>query len=451
MRGLVLSTIAVLLMASAPAAQQAGGRLGRALDAIERNNLNELRRLLQEDASLVRSTEAGILPHWRWTLLHSATAGPSVLAIVSAIVDAGADINAKDNEGNTPLHFAMKRLGSRERLQAKDYEAIIQLLLAKKADVHVVNVGGATPLHTASAFRADPSGVELLIQAGAEVNRKAPDSYGGWTPLHGAAARGSANIVATLLKHGADPTARDAKGMTPLQVAEQGGFVEAARVLRQAASTSAAAAAATPTIAAPPPANVTGPPTAPRPSSVAGLVQGRVLWNGQPIAGATVYVADDFKTGATRYGTVTTDEQGRFSIPGVPDGSKYIGISGNQRVFWISGGTPFTMAGAAFTRDFHLCKGFDPASPANNEAVSGRPTLRWDPYPDAARYVVTVLSSKMEPVFTRGSAQGAPLTETSVQVDIALAPAEYQWRVDAFNAAGQMIGCSYLPRRFTVR
>jgi len=43
-----------------------------------------------------------------------------------------------------------------------------------------------------------------------------------------------------------------------------------------------------------------------------------VVWNEQPIAGAIVYVADDFKAGSVRYGTVTTDEQGRFFIPGVP-------------------------------------------------------------------------------------------------------------------------------------
>jgi ankyrin repeat protein len=39
-------------------------------------------------------------------------------------------------------------------------------LLDKKADVHIVNVGGATPLHTAAAFRADPSVVESADSGG---------------------------------------------------------------------------------------------------------------------------------------------------------------------------------------------------------------------------------------------------------------------------------------------
>ena len=446
MRHFALASITSLLVVTSIAADQAGGRLGRAVDSIERNDVNGLRRLLQEDPKLVRQTEAGVLPHWRWTLLHSATAATSSVAIVSVLIDAGAEINAKDNEGNTPLHFAMKRIG-REKLPAQDYEAIIRLLLEKKADIHAVNAGGATPLHTASAFRADPAGVELLIQAGANVNQKALESFGGWTPLHGAAARNSGAIVDVLLKHGADRTARDAKGMTALQVAEQGGFSDAARVLRAAGPPPATPSAATPAVTTPP-ASTSAPPPTP-PSSTSGTVQGRVLWNGQPVAGATVWVADDFKPGTTRYGTVTTDEQGRFSFSGIPQGNKYVGVSGNQKVFWIGSGAPFTMGASAYIRDFHLCKGFDLGSPAMNETVSNRPVLRWDPYPDAVRYLAVVMKDT-EPVFTRG-AQGPPLTEASVQVDVTLAAGAYQWRVNAFNAAGQVIGCSYAPRRFTVR
>ena len=66
------------------------------------------------------------------------------------------------------------------------------------------------------------------------------------------------------------------------------------------------------------------------------------------------------------------------------------------------------------------------------------------------RYVVVVMSANNQPVFSRGD-QGQLLKETSVQVDVALASGTYQWRVRAFNAAGQEIGCSYGPRRFTVR
>ena len=428
MRNSARAMIAALL-AIVSLSAQSNARLKRAIDLVERNDVDALRRLLKEDPSLVRATDAGVLPHWQWTLLHKATADPSVLDIVAALIDAGAAINARDNEGNTPLHFAMKRIG-REKLPARDYDGIIRLLLENKADVHALNISGATPLHTAAAFRADPSGVEMLVQAGADVNLKVLASYGGWTPLHGAAARNSAGIVAVLLKHGADPAATDAKGLTPLQVAQQNGFADAATTLR--------ASAAAPSVGFP----------APRSASTGGVVQGRVLWNGQPVAGATVYVADP-PPGSARYGTVTTDAQGRFVITGVPEGARFVSVRGDPQIFPVPNGANFTMTTSPFVRDFLLCKGFTPVAPAHNESVSGRPMLRWDPFPDAARYLVIVVS-QVKAVFSRGGQAGG-LTDTSVQVDVDLPPGVYQWRVYAYTAGGQNIGCSFEPRAFIVR
>jgi hypothetical protein len=159
-----------------------------------------------------------------------------------------------------------------------------------------------------------------------------------------------------------------------------------------------------------------------------------------------VYVADDSNQGSVRYGAVITDDQGRFSIAGVPPGSKYVGVNGNQRVFWISSGAPVTMAGSPFTRDFHLCKGFALGSPANNASVGSRPVLRWDTYPDAARYVANVFTQNNQIVFDRATQADV----TSVQLDVDLPPGSYQWRVNVFNAAGQVIGCSFAPHGFIV-
>ena len=161
--------MAVCLCSVSPAARVADRPLERAVKRIEKNDADGLRRLLAQDPSLVRRTGAGLLPHWHWTLLHLATSRQASLDVVSALVDAGSDVNAQDNEGNTPLHFAVKRI-KRETFPKADYDGIIRLLLEKKADVRIVNVAGASPLHTAAAFRADPSAVEMLIQAGADVN-----------------------------------------------------------------------------------------------------------------------------------------------------------------------------------------------------------------------------------------------------------------------------------------
>ncbi len=380
-----------------------------------------------------------------------ATADTSPLEIVTALVEAGSDVNAKDNEGNTPLHFAMKRIG-REKLPARDYEGIIRLLIEKKADVRALNIGGATPLHTAAAFRADPSAVELLLQTGAEVSLKTFERYDGWTPLHGAAARNSAGIVSVLLQYGADRTATDARGLTALQVAERGGFADAAKVLRVANAPAATVTTPTTRTTAPAPTTTPAAMTATQPggppATTGGVVQGRVLWNGQPVAGVTASVGDN-PPSSVRYGTATSDDQGRFSISGVPEGNRTVLVRGDPRVFGMPARATFTLAASPFRQEFHLCKVFEPVSPSNNESVAARPVLRWNAYPDAVRYYAVVLSQGKS-VVTRGGPQG-PLTATSFQVDVDLAPGAYQWRLFAYNAAGQMIGCAIAPRTFNVR
>ena len=50
-------------------------------------------------------------------------------------------------------------------------------------------------------------------------------------------------------------------------------------------------------------------------SPAAGTVEGRVLWNEQPVPGARVYATDEYSFSSTHYGMATTDAAGRFSIP----------------------------------------------------------------------------------------------------------------------------------------
>ena len=95
---------------------------------------------------------------------------------------------------------------------------------------------GATPGSEADALQA----VKFLLELGADVNAAqgtgpdcTPRNYSGggggknyngwvcgWTPLHGAAARGANSIVEFLVDHGARLDVRDKTGKTPLQVAE---------------------------------------------------------------------------------------------------------------------------------------------------------------------------------------------------------------------------------------
>jgi uncharacterized protein len=117
--------------------------------------------------------------------------------------------------------FEAAMLGDEERLR--------ELLDADPSLVEAWSSDRATALHFASFF-AQPATARLLLERGADVRAVSP-TFGGVTPLHSAAAGGSAEIVHALLEAGADPNARQDGGFLPLQAAAQIGDVEMARDL----------------------------------------------------------------------------------------------------------------------------------------------------------------------------------------------------------------------------
>jgi hypothetical protein len=178
-----------------------------------------------------------------------------------------------------------------------------------------------------------------------------------------------------------------------------------------------------------------------------GTVRGRVLWNEQPVSGATVYVAEQYDPTSQRHGTATTDKDGRFSIPGVPEGRKFLFAKVDQAEYWRWEVTPFQMGNESGTlaQDTYLCKGFDPTFPPNGGSIqTRRPTLQWNAYPDAATYSVTVHDRNGALVFFD------KIAETSVTVDVELPLGSYTWEVYGYNAVGNLISCSLGPREFSV-
>jgi len=121
-------------------------------------------------------------------------------------LDAGTDVNAKNEFGLTPLHRAASR----------GHKEIAELLIAKGADVNAKDKRGTTPLHEAAGRGHNKDVAELLIAKGADVNAKDDN---GWTPLHHAVPDGHKEIAELLIAKGGNVNAKGIYG-TPLDHAE---------------------------------------------------------------------------------------------------------------------------------------------------------------------------------------------------------------------------------------
>jgi ankyrin repeat protein len=137
---------------------------------------------------------------------------------VQLLLESGADVHSRDNEGNTPLHMASILTDGRDDDKAGE---ITRLLLKRGAIVDAKDDDGATPLLLAACggyFKT----LQILLIGGADPNVK---NNGGETALHrslehssefGSRAYGVARI---LLEHGAKPNVADEVGETPLHLA----------------------------------------------------------------------------------------------------------------------------------------------------------------------------------------------------------------------------------------
>ena len=133
----------------------------------------------EPDAAALRATmEESVRRRW-----------PTVEAFLTWAYANGADVNAKDENGDTALIWAARY----------DKEKVVSALLAAGADVNVKNAYGTTALMLA-ARNGNEKAVAALLAAGADVNAA---NASGNTALMWAVRYGKEKVAAVLKKAGA--------------------------------------------------------------------------------------------------------------------------------------------------------------------------------------------------------------------------------------------------------
>ena len=143
--------------------------------------------------------------------------------MVKKYIEDGADVNAKNDDGNTALMMA----------SYNGYIKVVRLLLKKGADVNAKDNNHNTALIGAS-INGRTETVALLLENGADVNMKDDD---GMTALSAASEAGETEVVRELLKNGADVNVIDDNEYTALDWAVEFGHTSVVELLEKAIKT----------------------------------------------------------------------------------------------------------------------------------------------------------------------------------------------------------------------
>ncbi|VDI74649.1 Hypothetical predicted protein [Mytilus galloprovincialis] len=186
--------------------------------------------LLDHDAELnAKNTNGSTALHWAtcnitsqgMTALHLASSHGHK-EVVTILLEHDADTNVKETKGWLPLHCAASR----------GYIDIVSELFRRETDVNAETSKGETALHL-SSNNGHKEVVTILLDHAAHPNAKTAD---GWLPLHCAASAGYRDIVSELLRRGTDANAETSKGETALHLSSRNGHKEVVTILLDHAS-----------------------------------------------------------------------------------------------------------------------------------------------------------------------------------------------------------------------
>ena len=139
----------------------------------------------------------------------------SHVAEAKLLLQAGADVNTLDDEGQNAL-FQLVANVWRYPEENEDTLELMQLILDRKPDLDIVGKNGNSVIYQCAAFELETF-LHMLIKAGASIDpRKKSNQY---TPLLQACKKGNISALHTLLDYDADVNAVDKQGLSGLHIA----------------------------------------------------------------------------------------------------------------------------------------------------------------------------------------------------------------------------------------
>lgn len=159
--------------------------------------------------------------HGRTNLLHRAITQANCKVVTELLKCGYRNLEAKNQEGQTALHLA-SQMG---------HDQIVEELISCGANVNCRDTEGYTPLHFACQNNLLSTVKILLTIAGANIQLR--NSSTGWVALHEASSRGHKDIVSLLLSMNAPSRPRTFNDLLPADLAHSNGHTEVERMLNE--------------------------------------------------------------------------------------------------------------------------------------------------------------------------------------------------------------------------
>ena len=175
-------------------------------EAIQSHDIDKATRILDADPPIIKMLDRQNRLPLTEAIEHNW--GEYRTSMLALLLARGADINASDRQGQTPLILDVTR--------GTDQEGkVFDFLLSKGASLTAAGTDGQTPLHAAAA-QHNLDLVNRLLAHGVSPNLRDKKEN---TPLHAAVFSGDPQIVSALLNSGADVNLRNGRGDMPLHLA----------------------------------------------------------------------------------------------------------------------------------------------------------------------------------------------------------------------------------------